>query len=302
MTKFYESYIINNPTEPRDKFAFIIGAEPSKGARSPILWNSTYEKFKLAVRMIPFDVRHGGLNDLLEALNSDERCIGGAITAPFKEQLFQTSASEKFGNEIMQLGAANCLHRKNTGGAFDAKNTDVSAAVECLKSIVGPLQKKNIIIFGFGGVGKPLAIALDKIGASVCVSKRNHSLSEIKTYPKLNFVEWGEKLDKLSNQDIVINATDIGFGNSGKETQSPLSEDEILQLHPDVLVYDIVYSDAPTVLQRQIKKMGAPFLNGSSMNLAQAVLAFKCCNSTLKQSQLDSVETIMHETKIKNGW
>ena len=35
------------------KFVSIIGLKPSKGARSPILWNKAYSKLKISTRMFP---------------------------------------------------------------------------------------------------------------------------------------------------------------------------------------------------------------------------------------------------------
>ena len=37
-------------------YALIIGSNPSKGARSPKLWNKAYKKFKIKIAMYPLDV------------------------------------------------------------------------------------------------------------------------------------------------------------------------------------------------------------------------------------------------------
>ena len=39
-----------------DPFTFIIGSNPSSGARSPILWNKAFETFKLNLKMYPADI------------------------------------------------------------------------------------------------------------------------------------------------------------------------------------------------------------------------------------------------------
>ena len=40
-----------------EKFALILGSTPSKGARSPKLWNRAYKKLGKKTKMYPADVR-----------------------------------------------------------------------------------------------------------------------------------------------------------------------------------------------------------------------------------------------------
>ena len=49
----------------RDFFTSIIGRSPSRGARSPVLWNSCYKKFNLNAEMIPMDVSLKNLGKLV---------------------------------------------------------------------------------------------------------------------------------------------------------------------------------------------------------------------------------------------
>ena len=67
------------------KYAAIIGINPSKGARSPILWNRAFKYFDHEIRMKPIDVKEDKINDLFEKLNEDKDFIGGAIAFPYKE-------------------------------------------------------------------------------------------------------------------------------------------------------------------------------------------------------------------------
>tara|TARA_A100001015_G_C14884533_1_gene669799 strand:+ start:698 stop:904 length:207 start_codon:yes stop_codon:yes gene_type:complete len=41
----------------KKKYSLIIGEEPSKGARSPKLWNRAYKIHKISNRMYPADVK-----------------------------------------------------------------------------------------------------------------------------------------------------------------------------------------------------------------------------------------------------
>ena len=122
------SKIINNKVSLNnlDKFAAIIGSQPSKGARSPILWNSAFKAHGLNYLMIPLDVEKNNLFRLLDNLNYDKNFIGGAITTPHK-----ISVAEWLGNKITKesekIGAVNCLYR-NEKGELTGTNTDGEAA------------------------------------------------------------------------------------------------------------------------------------------------------------------------------
>ena len=50
------------------KFVSIIGLKPSKGARSPILWNKAYSKLKINTRMFPLDLKPHKLGKLINYL------------------------------------------------------------------------------------------------------------------------------------------------------------------------------------------------------------------------------------------
>ena len=47
-------------------YAAIIGINPSKGARSPLLWNKVFESLNLDIQMLPFDVHPEKVDDLLQ--------------------------------------------------------------------------------------------------------------------------------------------------------------------------------------------------------------------------------------------
>ena len=47
------------------KYTSIIGLSPSKGARSPKLWNRAFKKYGIKNEMVPFDVKNNNLSKLL---------------------------------------------------------------------------------------------------------------------------------------------------------------------------------------------------------------------------------------------
>ena len=70
MNKELIRYINNKNIElsPNEKFVVIIGRSPSKGARSPDLWNSAYKKLDQKIKMYPLDVSQNNLKKLIAHL------------------------------------------------------------------------------------------------------------------------------------------------------------------------------------------------------------------------------------------
>ena len=66
----------------RARYAAIIGASPSKGARSPVLWNAAFDAHGIDAEMVPMDVAPEHLEEVTTALRRDTRFLGGAVAAP----------------------------------------------------------------------------------------------------------------------------------------------------------------------------------------------------------------------------
>ena len=67
-------------------FSFIIGANPSKGARSPTLWNKVYDALGQRATMLPLDVEEKNLQKLILALQNEPACLGGALLCLIKKR------------------------------------------------------------------------------------------------------------------------------------------------------------------------------------------------------------------------
>ena len=73
-------------------FAAILGANPSRGARSPALWNAAFRAHGVEAEMLPIDVPAERLDALLDVLDATPSFIGGAIAVPHKARRLPTSA------------------------------------------------------------------------------------------------------------------------------------------------------------------------------------------------------------------
>ena len=70
-------------------FYAIIGENPSKGARSPKLWNACFRRFKVKAKMIPIDIRRKNFKNTFTKLMNNKNYLGGAVAVPYKEEVFK---------------------------------------------------------------------------------------------------------------------------------------------------------------------------------------------------------------------
>jgi shikimate dehydrogenase len=253
-----------------DKYAAIIGANPSNGARSPKLWNAMFKHSSLNYSMIPLDVTKDKIIELLDSLNQDRKFIGGAIAVPYKETVAQW-LGKNITLEAKKIGAVNCLYRGASGDLYGT-NTDGEASLIAFENKFGSIDSKKILIFGLGGAGKAVAAYFSSKSEKVIIATR----SEMMYYAKkigANWVNWSQIDTLVTKQDVIINCTSIGFGS--QENFSPLSKEQVEKLAKSTIIYDIIYQPLETNLLSMSKYQGLSTLNGLSMNLEQAVLAYQ---------------------------
>ena len=92
-------------------YCAILGESPSKGARSPILWNECFKEMGISSFFYPFDVGLNDLDKVVDYLKNDIKFVGGAIAVPHKEAIIDYL--DEIEGETALIGAVNLLYRKN---------------------------------------------------------------------------------------------------------------------------------------------------------------------------------------------
>ena len=285
--------LISNSTtlaSEHQSYAAIIGANPSRGARSPVLWNAAFSDLNIDAQMIPMDVTSDNIELLLENLEADCRFIGGAIAVPHKGSIAKILANksiDRLSNEALAIGAVNCLY-KNSQGKICATNTDGEGALQSIKTKRENLLGKNIFLIGPGGAGKAVAAYIKTaIGDSGCMTlcvRNQDSIQQFSNNLAASIVQWPPKKEDLMNIDVLVNCSSVGANIDKLFELSPLASPDnnnisnsaivLQELKSDALVFDIIYDPDLTVLLNQAKSMQYEILNGLMMNFEQAVLAF----------------------------
>ena len=259
-------------------YSAILGLKPSKGARSPKLWNKAYNHFHIKCKMVPIDIKEKNFQKKINSLKKDKNFIGGAITIPYKEKILK-HLKGNFDRKVKRIGAVNCLIRDKKGNLYGT-NTDGEAALINFRKKTLNKNIKNFVILGYGGVGKAVttyfAEFYKKSNFFVYVRKKNQ-----KNYQNVTFLKWDDFSNKLHNIDALINCTSIGFLNN----KSPLNSSQVSKLNKKIIIFDVIYQPRITSLIKLANKNNIKNFNGLEMNLEQAALAFKKTNHIKYNSQ-----------------
>jgi shikimate dehydrogenase len=204
-------------------YAAIIGESPSRGAKSPSLWNAAFEALGISAKMHPFDIDAPDLESLIKELRQNPQFIGGAVTMPHKQLI--TKYLDELEPEAKAIGAVNCIYRK--GNQLIGANTDGAGALASLEEAYGKteLSQSNVLICGLGGAGSAIAAyiagALNE-NQTLILTNRNERVaqdlaSRLSSKCQIKTIVWPPKAIDVSDISIIINATSIGFENAKQD-------------------------------------------------------------------------------------
>ncbi len=200
-----------------DYYAAILGESPSKGARSPLLWNAAFKKLNISAVMHPMDISANNIKAVIQNLKKDTRFIGGAVTMPYK--ITVRPYLDAIEPEAETIGAVNCIYRD--GERLVGANTDGAGAVWSMEKEVGQsIAGKKVLLLGTGGAGVAVATyiasALTVHGQLRIANRSEQSRNQIirRLQGKCQVVDienWPVTVKDVEGIDIVINCTSIGF-------------------------------------------------------------------------------------------
>ncbi|MET1413414.1 shikimate dehydrogenase [Roseibium sp. HPY-6] len=274
-----------------ERYAGILGASPSKGARSPLLWNAAFQDFGKPERMVPMDVVPEKLDQVLEALAGDADFVGGAVTMPYKESIAAWLGSHRLTPQALKIGAVNCLYR-NDAGELCGTNTDGEAALADIKASIPDLRGVDTLLIGPGGAGKAVAAFLADAGASLTIVSRSpEAAQDFCTGISAKSAAYADIRTLTPTCSLIVNCTPVGFAN-GVAGESPIAAADLDQVRPGSLVFDIIYDPQKTPLLTMAEKNGLEIKNGLAMNLLQAVLGF---SKATRITDLDRISASMRK-------
>ena len=285
--------LISNKLEIKsNNFALMIGLKPSKGARSPSLWNKFFTFNNINAEMYPADLENEKkLIDLLNTLKNNKSFIGAAIAAPYKKTVYEFFRDECHDDAANASCAANNIFR-NIEGVLSVANTDANAAVISIENEIfrkNSQKKAKVLILGMGATGRAIA-ALLKNSCELYVwnrSKNNYVIDFLENNKNTTFLEkLPQSLDKY---DLLINATTLGSNQFEFTEDVLINQDLVKTSKKDLVFFDINYDPPISNHSKFFMNNGCKCINGIRMNLLQACIAISNCYEKFTPSEVEDI-------------
>ena len=254
----------------------IIG-NPVEHSLSPLMHNAAFRELGVNSEYRLFPLKEEELAGFFADLRKkDNEIFGFNVTVPYKEKVLEYMDSL---NPFAQRArAVNCVI-VTKDRLIIGVNTDGPGFLAHLTELKFDTKDKRIAILGAGGTTRAILSAvclLPERPESVTLynhhpEKANALIADLAERVDMSLVKVVNSIDDLNLElaDLLINTTPVGM-NPG----DPLLVDPEL-LHPNMLVYDVIYRPAETKLLKTARQKGARTVNGLGMLYYQAVLSLQ---------------------------
>ncbi|MEN6328900.1 MAG: shikimate dehydrogenase [Methanobacteriaceae archaeon] len=247
----------------------IIG-DPVEHSLSPPMHNAAFKHLEMDYVYVPFHVKKENLEKAIQGARS-LGIKGLNVTIPHKTAVIPYL--DELDQAAQLIGAVNTI--KFTENKVKGYNTDGVGAVKALEEIT-PVKDKTVVILGAGGAARALSfqLILNGIGKLVIANRTLQKAMELALDIQTNLEFSPEVTDlrevELSSTDILINTTSVGM--YPHQDQAPLVRGE--QMHPALVVHDVIYNPLQTNLLKEAESRGAETLNGTKMLIYQGMESF----------------------------
>ena len=241
---------------------FLVIGNPIEHSLSPKLHNYWIKKNNLKASYDKKFLEQDEIQRLILDVR-EERIHGLNVTVPFKKTVIPFL--DILSDEAKNSQSVNTIYKNKDKIIGD--NTDIEGFKIGLETTGQTIKNKEAFILGAGGVVPSIIIALKKMKiAKIYLSNRTESkaMQIKKIFPEIEIIEWG----KVSNFDIIINATSIGLN-----TKDEINID-FKNISQNKFFYDVIYNPKETNFLRRAKEFGAHTENGKMMFIYQAQKAF----------------------------
>lgn len=197
------------------------------------------------------------------------------VTIPHKVQIMKYL--DEISPEAKLLGSVNTV--VNRGGKLCGYNTDADGFYKALTDFGTSAADKNILVFGAGGVVKPVVMRLIRENPK-SVTILNRTAEKVKQLKSLIYEQMGYEIGtELARKeyDIVINTTSAGMAPQlGVLPIDAINGIDSLDfINENTTAADMIYNPDETLFLKEAKKRGAGTMNGLDMLINQAVLAYE---------------------------
>lgn len=259
-------------------YAEVIG-DPIGHSKSPAMHNFWLKKLGIHSEYRACHVTNDQLGEYFAARRADPNWLGCNVTIPHKQAVMR----EMYGMDYLAeaIGAVNTVLPEQDRTLFGT-NTDAAGFLEPLRTELGKRHLFRMArVLGTGGAARAIVTALLDEGFTIVLAGRDAAkaqalLDEIAPDGEHHAVDIAHFAgptdfafdDREGCLDLIVNATSLGM-----KGQPPLAFD-ISHAPPRSIFYDIVYSPLETELLANARAAGFRTIDGLSMLMGQADIAF----------------------------
>ncbi|HEY0085676.1 MAG TPA: shikimate dehydrogenase [Allosphingosinicella sp.] len=259
-------------------YAEVIG-DPIAHSKSPVIHGFWLEKLGIVGDYRRTLVGRGELPAFLAARRADPDWRGCNLTMPHKQDVLALLNNLESAAE--RIGAVNTVVGEGVAPEIGF-NTDAAGFLEPLEPLLAQRHLfKMARVLGAGGAARAVADALRGAGFALVVAARrveeaqrlvdghdadfNHAVA-LEHFAEPTDFQFDDRSGIL---DLVVNTTPLGM--AGKP---PLLLD-FSHVPPGAVIYDIVYNPLETPLLAEARARGHQTIDGLSMLIGQAAVAFE---------------------------
>jgi shikimate dehydrogenase len=247
--------------------ALIIG-HPIAQVRSPGAVNAELARRRLDAVLVPMEVEPPNLAAALGMLRGWRNCCGAIITVPHK--IAAAAMVDRLSERAKLLGAVNMV-RRTADASLEGDMIDGDGFLAALAAAGRSVDGASVVIFGGGGVGLALLLALLGAGAKTIAmhepnGDRRQALRRVAERIGASNRFSLDAVAALPSADIAINATPLGMSPGDALPFDPR------RLKKGAHVADVVTLPEVTPLLQEAVACGLSIQTGRAMAEAQMPL------------------------------
>ena len=250
--------------------------------------NAGYEA--LGVNFVYIPITTDNIKDAVSGIRGFN-LRGSSVSMPHKQEVMKYL--DKIDPIAQAIGAVNTI--SNDDGVLTGYNSDWIGAMNALKEVVEPKDKK-VVVIGAGGAARAIVYGLLKEGASVAIYSR--STDKAQSLAKDLGAEFGGDLEALASAtdyDVVVNATPVG--SIGLDVNESIVDEGFFT--SNTVAMDVVTVPAETKFLQQAKAKGVMTVPGYRMLIHQAIFQMEMYSG--KKAPFDVMEKALLEAIKEQG-
>ena len=257
----------------KDTEVYAVIGDPIGHSLSPPIHNAAFRELGLNKVMVPILMPADRLKASLDEI-AWLKVRGFSITIPHKQAVLPLLTMAD--GAVDRTGSCNTMIVKDDGSRV-GYNTDYRAAMDSLEAAMGgpsvdgggsPLDGKQVVILGAGGVARPIGFGLLRRNAGVTlVNRTEETATKLAEELGCRAANWSMRASMLP--DILVNCTPVGMHPHVDDTPMPPAG-----FRAGMTVMDTVYHPENTMFLKLARERDCKTVSGVDMFIRQAAIQF----------------------------